>query len=320
MKMTDTLQFAKAFNDIATYFDEITPTSEFTVEAELNLHPYTDPNRYTLEQFKEECPDPDKKISANSPQCGVSVDNLKALFGRFIEELNVWVFQSDEDAVRKIIDSSFDFQKVSAAYLLLQDGYISPENYKIDKFTPEVSQLLDANMMKEAELLSVFIECRGLIKRLLTPASEGFWDLYSSTPSGLAEYRESLLSSPAMQPAPQITELSPEVSKCDELPEGTRFSALEWATIFYYADESKLTSSGRTKKARIDDFMKQHNIQTTLGNMRTKYHAAKRDISANTYSIPKLSSIIPFLKANYPQVVTKIENDIEFIKEETPEY
>lgn len=99
------------------------------------------------------------------------------------------------------------------------------------------------------------------------------------------------------------------------------FSVLEWATIFYYADETKLLSESRLKKTRMEQFMSKHQVNTTPVNFKNSYYEAKRRINEkNDYPINKLELIIPFLKENYKQTVTKVENDIIFLEENKPEY
>ncbi len=76
------------------------------------------------------------------------------------------------------------------------------------------------------------------------------------------------------------------------------FSVLEWATIFYYADETKLLTENRLIKTRLEQFMSKHQINTTFNNFKTKYYEAKKRINEkNDYPINKLELIIPFLKA-----------------------
>lgn len=99
------------------------------------------------------------------------------------------------------------------------------------------------------------------------------------------------------------------------------FSVLEWATIFYYADETKLLTESRLIKTRLEQFMSKHQINTTFDNFKTTYYEAKKRINKkNDYPINKLELIIPFLKENYKQTVTKVENDIIFLEENKPEY
>ncbi len=99
------------------------------------------------------------------------------------------------------------------------------------------------------------------------------------------------------------------------------FSVLEWATIFYYADVTKLLTESRLIKTRLEQFMSKHQINTTFDNFKTKYYEAKKRINEkNDYPTNKLELIIPFLKENYKQTVTKVENDIIFLEENKPEY
>lgn len=99
------------------------------------------------------------------------------------------------------------------------------------------------------------------------------------------------------------------------------FSVLEWATIFYYADETKLLTENRIISERMKEFMSKHQINTTFDNFKAKYYEAKKRINEkNDYPINKLELIIPFLKENYKQTVTKVENDIIILEENKPEY
>lgn len=101
----------------------------------------------------------------------------------------------------------------------------------------------------------------------------------------------------------------------------SQYSVLEWATIFYYADETKLLTDDKTAKARIEKFMNKHSITTTFDNFKNNYHKAKKRINEiNDFPISKLNNIIPFVKENYKQAVTKIENDINFLENESDDY
>lgn len=104
-------------------------------------------------------------------------------------------------------------------------------------------------------------------------------------------------------------------------PVKSPFSVLEWATIFYYADETNLLPESRFIKTRIEQFINKYKIDTTLKHFRTQYYEAKNRINKkNNYPINKLELIIPFLKENFKQTVTKVENDIIFLEENSPEY
>ncbi|AOW10491.1 hypothetical protein [Flavobacterium gilvum] len=95
------------------------------------------------------------------------------------------------------------------------------------------------------------------------------------------------------------------------------FSIMEWATIFYYADETESLSDGKTKKERMNSFLEDNNINTTVKSFKNKYHiATKRINNVNDYPIKKLKLIIPFMKSKYSKSITKIENDIDFLTNE----
>ena len=95
------------------------------------------------------------------------------------------------------------------------------------------------------------------------------------------------------------------------------FSVLEWATIFYYADETKLLPDSKFSTTKREDFIKKHNIETTPSNFKNEYYNAKKRINIeNNFPIEKLDLIIPFLKSKYSKAVDKVENDIVFLQNE----
>lgn len=98
-----------------------------------------------------------------------------------------------------------------------------------------------------------------------------------------------------------------------------KFSAIEWATIFYYAESAKLIS-GKTVKEKLENFMSANDIGTTYENLKTKYYNAKKRINEkNDYPISKLNSLIPFLQEHYPEAVTFLENDKTYLESENIE-
>jgi hypothetical protein len=100
-----------------------------------------------------------------------------------------------------------------------------------------------------------------------------------------------------------------------------RFSVLQWATIFYYANEKNLLPANETIKARILQFMRDHKTGSTFENFKTSYYEAKSRINKkNNYPIGKLESIIPFLKKNYNKTVATAESDVTILKEHLPDY
>lgn len=111
-----------------------------------------------------------------------------------------------------------------------------------------------------------------------------------------------------------------ENSEC-EPQQDSQFSVLEWATIFYYADETKLLPENRFLKSRIEKFIEFHKIPTTFKSFKSKYHTTKNRINKNNnYPIDKLELILPFLEKNYKQAVTLIDRDINFLLSEKSEY
>lgn len=99
------------------------------------------------------------------------------------------------------------------------------------------------------------------------------------------------------------------------------YSALEWATIFYYADEAKLLPKAKTIKEKLKRFQKKHHIKTTFDNFKSKYYEAKRRINKkNDFPINKLEELIPFLKKNYKHAAVLADRDIEFLNSESSDY
>jgi hypothetical protein len=116
-------------------------------------------------------------------------------------------------------------------------------------------------------------------------------------------------------------ELEPENNTNKPPQQVNNFSVLEWATIFYYADETKLLPEHRFIKKRMEKFMESHNISTTFNSFKNHYHNAKKRINIdNNYPIDKLELILPFLEKNYKQAVTLIDRDISFLLSEKSEY
>src|SRR5690606_32895405 len=88
------------------------------------------------------------------------------------------------------------------------------------------------------------------------------------------------------------------------------FTAKEWATIFYYAEMCNLTSNDKYLKDRIIAFVKVHDIDNSIKNIRVQYYTVKNSLYDLKYPIEKLEKIIPFLEKEYPKIVPKVKNDI----------
>ena len=102
-----------------------------------------------------------------------------------------------------------------------------------------------------------------------------------------------------------------------KLQNKSQFSIPEWTTIFYYADETKLLPHAKTKIKRMEQFIKKHSISTTIDSFKSKYYEAKKRINEkNDYPIDKLQLILSFIKANYKQATTAVENDISHLQKE----
>ncbi len=115
--------------------------------------------------------------------------------------------------------------------------------------------------------------------------------------------------------------LQKEESNQDKNSSQSKFSVLEWATIFYYANETNLLPEDRELTGRMDQFLKQQKIGTTLNAFKKNYYKARKRINETSdYPIKKLEYIKPFLEKNYSQTIAKVENDIEFIKNEKSDY
>ena len=96
-----------------------------------------------------------------------------------------------------------------------------------------------------------------------------------------------------------------------------KFSILQWATIFYYAEDSELLPRDNTKKNQMQQFIYEHPFDTTVDSFKNKYSMAMKRINAtNDYPIKKLEMLIPYLEENYPETIGRVQNDLKFLKEE----
>ena len=67
----------------------------------------------------------------------------------------------------------------------------------------------------------------------------------------------------------------------------------------------------------MEQFMKKHNLTTTLPSFKTKYYTVKKRINEkNDYPIAKLRSLLQFIEENYNQAVTMAKNDIIYLEGE----
>jgi len=108
--------------------------------------------------------------------------------------------------------------------------------------------------------------------------------------------------------------------KKNEKNDNSPFSVLEWATIFYYADEKKLLE-GKTKAARMRYFIEKHKIKTTFGALKKNYSIATNRINTLAkYPIEKLEKIIPFIVEHYPTAERQIKEDKKYLTQELPKY
>lgn len=110
---------------------------------------------------------------------------------------------------------------------------------------------------------------------------------------------------------PQPTE------RLGEPQQGFDFSVLEWATIFYYAEQCNLLPEYSSKENAMQDFMERFNISKSFSNFKNKYYTnvVKAINKTNTYPIGKLEKILPFLEDNFKATIPKVENDISFLQE-----
>lgn len=97
-------------------------------------------------------------------------------------------------------------------------------------------------------------------------------------------------------------------------------STLEWATVFFYADEKKLISNNPNLKARMEEFMNKHNISTTITTFNSRYYDVKNRIyKLHNYPIDRLDKLIPFLAIYYKKAVSLVVNDIDYLKKNPPD-
>ncbi|WP_406683316.1 hypothetical protein N1F78_11545 [Seonamhaeicola sp. MEBiC1930] len=119
----------------------------------------------------------------------------------------------------------------------------------------------------------------------------------------------------------KIIKRNDEITSGKEYKNDSEFSVLEWAAIFYYANETNLLPEAREITGKIENFREENNISASAKSLRSKYYIAKKRINkTNDFPIDKLQRIIPFLESNYNQSVSKVENDIFILKEYESEY
>ena len=95
------------------------------------------------------------------------------------------------------------------------------------------------------------------------------------------------------------------------------FSVLEWSTIFYYADSIGAFNDSSNTIERIRKFIEKHSVETSDSYFKNQYYNVKIRINnKNDYPIKKLEKLIPFLEVNYSDVLSKVYNDITFLKTE----
>lgn len=120
---------------------------------------------------------------------------------------------------------------------------------------------------------------------------------------------------------PKTEQPEPQETAKGKQSANSEFSVLEWATIFYYADETKLLTNESTIIGRIRKFIENNEIKTTPNHFKNNYNDAKKRINElNNYPISKLEKIQPYLKKHYKETITKIENDIFLLQNENSEY
>ena len=214
---------------------------------------------------------------------------------RFLQHLS----RAYEQAVSEI--------KYCVNYVYGQEVTYTPNTHKKSNFTQEQLERIDDSLWGNGEM-DVPILVAPNRKRIKIRLQTAFEDILNEIKEKSANISKSASEDDAQSLPPQPIVESP-------------FSVLEWATIFYYADETKLLTESRLIKTRLGQFMSKHQVNTTFDNFKVKYYEAKRRINKkNDYPINKLELIIPFLKENYKQTVTKVENDIFILEENKPDY
>lgn len=119
---------------------------------------------------------------------------------------------------------------------------------------------------------------------------------------------------------PWNKKITPQSERLDQIEqslgiiENQSLSVLEWATIFYYVESKNLLPEAKSKLEKMKRFINDHNKKMSLNNFKNQYHKAVSRINEkNDYPINKLKAIIPYLEENYPDVVPRVEGDINFI-------
>ena len=229
------------------------------------------------------------------------VENARENFEKFSTQLNKKLTKNEHWKAIGI-----DLEDRFLIHLNEYINWYNDHSNQLEKSQPNCPYSLMLNVIEstKAEILKYFPE---LESETLPP---------SQTEKPKPELNEALISFSINETIKILQNKLKGNSQSKEAELRTKFSVLQWATIFYYADETKLTSNAPTVKDRIKDFISDHRINTTPAKFKNMYYDAKKRINKKRdYPINKLDLIIPFLKTNYNQTVAKVENDIIFLKE-----
>ena len=180
-------------------------------------------------------------------------------------------------------------------------------------------------LFKYSEILACEVKTKNEAKELKALVFDRFKalqvfkgkDEFTERYNELIQFTETMLS----QIDSMISNLPDEKEPFDKTNNNSNYSALQWGAIFYYAKITKLLPKSDTITGQLTAFIKKHNIGKTFKHVRVQYYEAKKRINdKNDYPIDKLESIIPFLQENYKQTVTKVLNDLEYLKDNLSDY
>jgi len=254
-----------------------------------------------------------------------SIDGNYSLYEVCVKELNnrlKYYFSSDYYISKTILDATLylDETELYRFYIFAKDA-ISIKKNTLDLILQNVTKIvkMEENVMLEYVFFQNFNI--GIVSFPTKRSYSNFNflnDLIRGTKDYFNDFEKSIDKITKVLP-PQQTETKTDKLKV-ELGNPKIFSAFEWATIFYYVDASKQLPDSPTIKKRMEHFMSKHKIETTFENFKSKYYkAANRLYKTLDYPTYKLELILPFIKENYPRVVTKVEEDKKYLEDQETE-
>lgn len=117
-----------------------------------------------------------------------------------------------------------------------------------------------------------------------------------------------------LNPNPIISTQNPDEEKENS------FTAQQWATIFYFVSQSISTEDVIFSKAKLEDFIKLHNIKTSYNTIRNQYYKVQKmmigEPDVGYYPIQKIEKLKPFLEQHHPETIAIFEKELKYLMDE----